>query len=158
MKEMEGKKKEKSNTFQADEDSIRNFVEQFAHVWNQHDARAMASCFVNDGEFTNVIGEHAVGRDEIERIHFHPFKTILKETVITIKSIRSKWIHNKDIAAIDVSWESTGNKTPEGQPVPTRYGLLNLITNKHSDGSWKIVVGHNVDYTLAYSHNDSKKA
>jgi hypothetical protein len=87
----------------------------------------------------------------------YPFKTILKETLVTLKSIRSRWIHNKDTAAVDVRWESTGNKTHEGQPLPTRYGLLDLIVGKDTDNSWKIIVGHNVDYTSAYSQNDRKQ-
>ena len=151
---MENKKDEKSNSMEADEDSIIRFVKDFADIWNQHDAKTMALCFTNDGEFTNVIGEHANGRDEIEQMHIYPFKTILKETVVTLKSIRSRWIHNKDIAAVDVRWESTGNKTPDGQLLPTRYGLLDLIVSKDTDNSWKIIVGHNVDYTSAYSQND----
>ena len=51
---------------ETNEDSIIKFVKEFAEIWNQHDANKMASCFVNDGEFTNVIGEYAAGRDEIE--------------------------------------------------------------------------------------------
>ena len=66
-------------------------------------------------------------------MHFHPSKTILKETVVALKSIRSRWIHDKNIAAIDATWESTGNKTPEGQLLPTRHGLLTLIVGKDTD-------------------------
>ncbi len=139
------------------EDPIGRFVKEFAEIWNQHDPKTMASCFVNDGEFTNVIGEHASGRDEIERMHIHPFKTILKETVVTLKSMRSRWIHNESIAVVDATWESIGNKTPEGQSLPTRYGLLTLIVGKDAEESWRIIVGHNVDYTSAYSPTDRKK-
>jgi hypothetical protein len=89
-------------------------------------------------------------------MHIHPFKTILKDTVVSLNSIRSRWIHSKSIAVVDATWESTGNKTPEGQPLPTRNGLLTLILWKDTDESWKILVGHNVDYTSAYSQNDRK--
>jgi hypothetical protein len=74
--------------------------------------------------FIDVIGEHASKRDEIDQVHIHRFKTILKETIITINSIRSRWIQNKSMVAIDANWETTDNKTPDGQPLPTRYGLF----------------------------------
>lgn len=32
----------------------------------------------------NVIGEHASGRNEIEQMHIHPFKTILRDTIVKV--------------------------------------------------------------------------
>ena len=154
---MEQKNHEESKSMERPEESIRRFVKEFADIWNQHNAKTMASYFVNDGEFTNVIGEHASGRNEIEQMHIHPFKTILRDTIVTLKSMRSRWIHNKSIVVVDATWESTGNKTPEGQTLPIRYGLLTLIVGKDTDERWKIIVGHNVDYTSAYTQNDRKQ-
>ena len=63
-----------------------------------------------------------------------------------------------DLASLDVAWESTGLKThDDGQPIPTttttRQVLLNLIARKKEEEEsrlWKIVVGHNVEYTTTY--------
>jgi hypothetical protein len=53
-----GHKNEESGEMERPEDSIRRFVKEFAEIWNQPNPKTMASCFVDDGEFTNVIGEH----------------------------------------------------------------------------------------------------
>lgn len=52
MKEMEQKNHEESKSMERPEESIRRFVKEFADIWNQHNAKTTASCFVNDGEFT----------------------------------------------------------------------------------------------------------
>jgi hypothetical protein len=73
--------------------------------------------------------------------------------LLTLKSLRIKWIKD-DIASIDVVWESVAHKTPDhGQSIPNiRLDLLNLIARKEAEsGIWKIVVGHNVEYTKTYS-------
>jgi hypothetical protein len=36
-----------------------------------------------------------------------------------------------EIVSIDIKWESSGHKTPDGKPIPIiRYGLLNLTATK----------------------------
>lgn len=64
---------------------------------------------------------------------------------MTILSIRNRFI-TKDIFAIDVEWKTTGNKTPDGIPIPDRNGSLDLIVTLEG-GSTRIILGHNVDYT-----------
>jgi hypothetical protein len=71
---------------------------------------------------------------------------------LTILSIRNRFI-TKDIFAIDVEWKTTGNKTPDGIPIPDRNGLLDLTVTLEW-GSTRIILGHNVDYTRAYSRSD----
>jgi uncharacterized protein (TIGR02246 family) len=102
-------------------------------TWNNHDAKSFASFFTEDGEWTDVMGQTTIGRKEVERGHVYPFTTVLKDAVFTLKSTRTKWIKG-DVASIDIAWESTGHKTPDGQPIlTTRRGLLNLITRKEKE-------------------------
>lgn len=82
--------------------------------------------FVDDGEWTDVLGKHVQGKEQIEKLHEYPFNTVLKDATLTILSIRNRFI-TKDIFAIDVEWKTTGNKTPDGKPIPNRNGLLDLI-------------------------------
>jgi hypothetical protein len=42
MKKIENKVDEKSNSMEANEDSIIKFVNEFAAIWNQHDPKMMA--------------------------------------------------------------------------------------------------------------------
>jgi hypothetical protein len=108
--------------------------------------------FVDDDEWTDVLGQHFQGSEQIEKLHEYPFNTVLKDAILTILSIRNRFI-TKDIFAIDVEWKTTGNKTPDGKPIPDRNGLLDLIVTLEV-GSTRIILGHNVDYTTAYSKSD----
>jgi uncharacterized protein (TIGR02246 family) len=135
---------------QRNEALVQSLVNRLVDAWNQHDAAAFASLLTEDGEWTDVIGQTAVGRKEVERMHIHPFTTVLRKAMLTVKSARTKWIKH-DTASIDIAWESTGHNTHEGQPIPgIRRGLLNLVAKKEENGILKIVVGHNVDYTAVY--------
>lgn len=131
---------------------INKLIEKLATAWNKHDAKEFAELFVDDGEWTDVLGKHVQGKEQIEKLHEYPFNTVLKDATLTIISIRNRFI-TKDIFAIDVEWKTTGNKTPDGKPIPDRNGLLDLIVTLEV-GSTRIILGHNVDYTTAYSRSD----
>lgn len=66
-----------------------------------------------------VLGQHVKGKDQIEKLHEYPFRSVLKDATLTISSIRSRFIRN-DIVAIDVEWKTTGNKNPDGKSIPDR--------------------------------------
>jgi uncharacterized protein (TIGR02246 family) len=141
---------------------IRNLIKQFVDAWNKHYAKLLSSIFVDDGEWTDVMGHIMVGKEEIERMYAYPFTTVLKDGTIVVKSIRTKQIQ-PGVVSVDAVWESTGSKTPEGRPLPTRFGLMTLILKKEDNrplnntNSWKIVIGHNLDYTSAYTNSGRKK-
>ena len=117
---------------------------------------------MEDGEWTDVMGQTMIGRKEIEDGHTYPFTTVLKEARLDVKPFVSKWI-NDEIVSIDIKWESSGHKTPDGKPIPTiRYGLLNLIARKvkekeNGDTILKIIIAHNNDYTSTYTQDDRKR-
>lgn len=131
---------------------INTLIEKFTIAWNRHDTKEFAELFVDDGEWTDVLGQHVKGKKQIEKLHEYPFKSVLKDAILTIISIRNRFI-TKDIFAIDVEWKTTGNKTPDGKPIPDRNGLLDLIVTLER-GNTRIILGHNVDYTTAYSRSD----
>lgn len=146
-----------SSSNQRNETLVQSLVNRLVSAWNQHDAADFASLLTEDGEWTDVIGQTAVGRKEVERMHVHPFASVLGEAILVVKSSRTKWIKH-DVASIDLVWESTGHKTPEGKPIPgTRRGMLNLVVKKEGNGILKIVVGHNVDYTATFTQSDRNR-
>jgi uncharacterized protein (TIGR02246 family) len=61
--------------------------------------------------------------------------------------VRSVRFLKPDVAAVDVDWEMTGAKNPDGSMRPTRKGLHSLIMTKQSDGSWLIAVMHVHEFT-----------
>jgi hypothetical protein len=74
-------------------------------------------------------------------ICIYPFTTaVLREAVLTLKSLRTKWIKD-DVASIDVAWELTGHKMhDDGQSIPTttRQGLTRCYCKKGTRRKWNI--------------------
>jgi len=131
-----------SNT-KNDDEAIRSVMSRFLDAWNRHDAHAFAAVFADDADFTNVRGQSASGRKEIERFHEPVFATVFKDSHQEHTEIKIRYIRS-DVAAVDVIWKMTGVTDPQGNPRPPRHGLLNFVMTK-SDNQWLIVVMHNMD-------------
>ncbi len=129
-----------------DRAAIAQTVDRFRDAWNTHDAHAFALTFAEDADFTNVAGVHAGGRANVEAFHAPVFAGIFKESHQTDK-VRSVRFLKSDLAAVDIDWEMTGAKFPDGRPRPYRKGLLDWVVAKQADGSWLILVMHNSDLT-----------
>jgi ketosteroid isomerase-like protein len=76
------------------------------------------------------------------------FAGIFKERHLT-DTIRSIRFLTSTLAAVDVDWEMTGAKSPDGSPRPYRKGLLDFVMARQTDGSWLIEVMHNTDLTAS---------
>ena len=123
--------------------AIEGIAAQLAEAWNRYDARALASVFAEDADFTNVFGMVAKGRAAIEALHAPLFKTMFKESRLTVTETRVRLIR-PDVASVDVKWTMTGARDPHGNPWPERVGLLNWIATRHGE-RWLIDVSHNMD-------------
>jgi uncharacterized protein (TIGR02246 family) len=126
-----------------DEELIKKVLTDFTDSWNKHDAKAFSNVFSEDADFTNVRGTSAHGRSEVEKFHAPLFTTRFKDTYQKIMQSKIRFI-KPDVAAVDAWWEMTGVKSPDGQDMPPRKGLLNFILTKNGD-TWLITVMHNMD-------------
>jgi|SRR5664279_3215728 len=126
-----------------DEELIKKVLTDFTDAWNKHDAKAFSNVFSEDADFTNVRGTSAHGRSEVEKFHAPRFTTTFKDTYLKITQSKIRFI-KPDVAAVDAWWEMTGVKSPEGQDMPPRKGLLNFIMTKNSN-TWLITIMHNMD-------------
>jgi uncharacterized protein (TIGR02246 family) len=131
----------------ADDQAARRAIEDIAaklvEAWNRRDAHALAAIFAEDADFTNVFGMLAEGRAAIAALHAPLFKTIFKDSRLSVTETRVRLIR-PDVASVDVKWTMTGARDPHGNPWPEREGLLNWIVTDH-DGAWLIDVSHNMD-------------
>ena len=132
---------------QAAKAAIEDVAGKLVEAWNRHDARALASVFAEDADFTNVFGMLAKGRAGIEALHAPLFRTIFKDSHLAVSETRIRFIR-PDVASVDVGWNMTGARDPHGNPWPEREGLLNWIVTDH-DGRWLIDVSHNMDLPSA---------
>lgn len=117
---------------------------------NAHDAKAFAALFAADGEFTNVIGMTARGREAIEAFHRPLFvgdtskgNPSFKEAVLKVDEVRVRFLR-PDVASVDILWTQTGSKAPDGKDRGTRKGLASWVVTK-DDGAWRVAVMHNMD-------------
>lgn len=129
----------------ADQNAVREVVDQFVTAWNRHDAHAFAALFAEDADFTNWRGTGARGRAKIEEFHAPLFATIFKNSIQKYSEIKIRFVR-PDVAAVDVHWAMTGATDAQGNPRPDREGLLNFVMAKDA-GKWKIAVMHNLDLT-----------
>jgi uncharacterized protein (TIGR02246 family) len=127
----------------ADQQAIRAVMDRFMDAWNRHDAKAFASVFAEDADFTNWRGIGASGRSKIEEFHAPMFATIFKNSRQKYSDISVRFIR-PEVAAVDVRWEMSGATDAQGNPRPDRQGLLNFVMARN-DGQWQIVVMHNLD-------------
>jgi uncharacterized protein (TIGR02246 family) len=131
----------------ADDQTAKRAMEDIAaklvEAWNRHDAHALAAIFAEDADFTNVFGMAVKGRAAIAALHAPLFKTIFKDSHLSVTETRARLIR-PDVASVDVKWGMTGARDPLGKPWPEREGLLNWIATKYGE-RWLIDVSHNMD-------------
>jgi uncharacterized protein (TIGR02246 family) len=129
-----------------DRAAIAKAVQNYMDEWNKHDVHAVAMTYTEDCDFVNNFGTLTHGRAGMEKT-FGPFMTgVYSETHQTGK-VRTIRFLKPDVAAVDVEWEMTGAKNPDGTARPTRKGLHSLIMTRQEDGSWLIAVMHVHEFT-----------
>lgn len=127
-----------------DEEGVRKVLAEFIEAWNQHDAKAFSMVFAVDADFTNVVGNGAHGRADVEKFHAPLFATSLKDTHQTMTKTEIRFI-TPDVASVDAWWEMTGARSPAGQDIPLRMGLLNFVMTRER-ATWTITVMHNMNF------------
>src|SRR4051812_6736030 len=125
------------------EQAMESLARTLAQAWNHRDASGFVTIFAEDAEFTNVFGMVVRGRAAIEAMHAPLFKTMFKDSHLTIGETRVRQIRT-DVASVDLAWTMTGARDPHGNPWPERSGLMNWIATLH-DGQWLVDVSHNMD-------------
>ena len=118
-----------------DEAEIRRLQRRQQEAWNQHDAKAYASLFTEDGDIVNVVGWWWKGRAEIEKKLTDAYAFVFKESTLTVTDVQFKFL-TPEIAVAHVKWTMTGARTPKGIPEP-QQGIQIQILQKQA-GKWLI--------------------
>lgn len=125
-----------------DEEAIRVLEKRQSEAWNQHDAKAYASLFTEDGDCVNVVGWWWKGRAEIEKKLVDAYTYVFRESVLTIGEVTSRFLQ-PDLAVVHVRWTMTGARTPQGIPTP-QQGIQTQLVRKQ-DGQWLIAAFQNTN-------------
>jgi pyridoxamine 5'-phosphate oxidase family protein len=126
-----------------DQVEITEVTDRLIEAWNRHHAQDFAALFSTHAEWIDVLGQVGRGPAEIEQRHALAFSSVLKQSTLTIHE-RHMTELRPDVALVRLVWESTGDQTPGGKPVPARHGLLTMVMTKEQ-GHWLVVSGHNTD-------------
>ena len=112
-------------------------VEGFIRAWNARDARALGALFAEDADYVTAKGNWMKGRawieGQLERALAGRLKgTMMVETNTTIRLVRP------DIAVMHFEWEVSGEVGPDGKPLITRHGIMQIVAVAQG-GAWKIL-------------------
>jgi uncharacterized protein (TIGR02246 family) len=115
----------------------------FVDDWNAHDMRRFAELFTEDADFVNVIGLWWHGRSEIQKAHEALHATRMKDSHLAATDTAVR-VLGPNAAVILVRWELTGDTGMDGVTLPTRHGILSLVTVS-AGGKWLIASAQNTD-------------
>ena len=121
----------------ADIRAIASVEAKWEEAWNSHDVPAMVRLFAPDADVVNLAGEWFKGREAFAKSleGLHSAKT--KESVWHTERIETSFIA-PEIAIVHVYFNSSGERNPDGTPMPPRRGIFTRVEQKRG-GRWVIV-------------------
>jgi uncharacterized protein (TIGR02246 family) len=120
-----------------DIEAIANIENQWETAWNHHDIAAMVRLFAPDADVVNLAGQWFKGRAAFAKSleELHSAKT--KESIWHTEQIQTSFL-TPEIAIVHVYFSSSGERNPDGSPMPPRRGIFTRVEAKR-DGHWVIV-------------------
>lgn len=120
----------------ADIRAIASVEAKWEAAWNSHDIPAMVRLFAPNADVVNLAGEWFKGREAFAKSleGLHSAKT--KESVWHTERIETSFIA-PEIAIVHVYFSSSGERNPDGTPMPPRRGIFTRVEQKR-DGRWVI--------------------
>ncbi len=125
-----------------DETEIRAVQKRQQEAWNQHDAKAYANLFTDDGDIVNVVGWWWKGRTEIEKKLTEAYAYVFSESTLTVTDVQVKFL-SPEIAVAHVKWSMTGARTPKGIPEPQQGIQIQVL--QEQAGKWLIASFQNTN-------------
>ncbi|HAS46133.1 MAG TPA: hypothetical protein DCS93_36975 [Microscillaceae bacterium] len=132
--------------------AIQAVLERFVDAWNQKEVEAFGELFTENAEFTDVVGQVALGKMAIKKQHEFPFTVVMKQAVLELKNLYARALKS-DLVLVSGSWKVEGSLTPTGKLLPTRNGVIQFVLELIAD-QWKILLVHNSDNALPYDRQE----
>lgn len=132
--------------------AVNELLENFVKTWNKKDLEGFGDLFTADAEFTDVVGQTAIGKDAIIKQHIFPFENVMRLAKFEMKDAYIREI-TASLFIVSALWKVTGSITPDGRPLPDRNGVLQLIIEK-SENDYLIKLVHNSDNALPYEKQE----
>ncbi|WP_224368949.1 YybH family protein [Hyalangium versicolor] len=112
------------------------FVEGFIAAWNRHDAAAMATHWVEDGDLLNTRGHHARGRAAVEQLLASEHAGPMLSTHTEMKVVSTRTLAPGLVLA-DARMTVEGVRMADGQtrPIPMQVAF---VATRRPEG-WRYV-------------------
>jgi uncharacterized protein (TIGR02246 family) len=118
----------------ADDQAIKDRVDEFQAAWNKNDTKAMAAIWTEDGSLINPVGVEAHGRADVEKIFIDEHAKRFKGTQYASSEVKVQWV-TPDVAVADVTANITGIRSADGAAAPDYLHHVVWVLVK-KDGKW----------------------
>ncbi len=109
----------------------------FIKAWNNHDPKAMAALWVEDGDLLDPWGKMASGKRQVERAFTSDQTGRFKDSSISLSIEGVRFLGN-DVAIVDASGSVSNAKNPDGSGAPVLEHHVLWVMQKQG-GGWKVV-------------------
>lgn len=100
-----------SNTNIQEPNEISELLNKFQETWNKKNAKEMTTLFSKNAEFTDIMGQIALGRERIEQMHAFVFTRFMKEAIMAHEILYMRNINDNQVL-ITCTWKTTGHVNP----------------------------------------------
>ena len=118
----------------ADDQAVKDRLNDFQSAWNKDDAKAMAAIWVEDGSLINPFGKTAHSRGEIEKIFADEHAQMFKGSTYKSGELKVQWV-TPDVAVVDLEGTISGVHGSDGAEAPDYPHHVTWVFVK-KDGKW----------------------
>lgn len=142
----------KSRLNNEETNSIKEYLQRFINAWNTKNLEIFGSFFTDASEFTDVVGQVAIGKEAIIKQHIFPFENVMKFAIFEMDNVYIRQISDS-LIIVSAVWTVKGSVTPDKNPLPDRNGVIQLIIERN-DNPYSILLVHNSDQSLPYERQE----
>lgn len=118
-------------------EEFQNIATEFESAWKNHDPKAMANLWAEDGNLISPFAAEYKGRKEIEQHFEREHSDTMKNSQMALK-VRNVRLIDPDTAFVDADMTLTGMIVGGEKADPIRDHAIFLMAKK--DGKWQILI------------------
>lgn len=126
---------------QADEDAIRELIDQQVKGWAAGDSEAYAETFTSDADYVTFLGSRHKGREAIATSYVPLFRRLLKGTRLQIEISEVRFL-TPDVALI----HANATVLKKARQRNRRITRVNTSVAVRIDGRWRLAASQNTTH------------
>ena len=129
--------------------AIISLLNEFVTKWNSKDLQLFGTVFTDDAEYIDIVGQIAIGKNDVIEQHRFPFEVVNKIAVFSLDNLYLRAI-SQNLILVTGNWVCENSTAPKGDLLPVRSGVIQVICRSENN-EWKISLVHNTDLSQVYS-------